>query len=285
VTEIVSQRRRRRFIVRNAPSQVLRLEWGAATDVGLRRRVNEDSVVAMAGIYAVADGLGGHAAGDVASQAAVTHLARAARRRWATGSILQHDDVEDALLAATADIAAVTVDQESGGGTTVTGIAVVEYDGVPALQVFNIGDSRVYQLSGGALTQVTTDHSFVQELVDSGQLAPELAEFHPDANVITRALGFGETPQVDRWIAHPRVGARILVCSDGLTRELSRTAIRSILIAGAGPQDTANALVEAAVSAGGRDNVTVAVVDVLDAPDFSDTITEPLRAVPEPDST
>lgn len=285
MTEIVSQRRRRRFSIRSAPDQVLHLEWGAATDVGLRRRVNEDSVVAMPGVFAVADGLGGHSAGDVASEAAVTHLARAARRRSRFGAILLDGDVDDALIMASADIAAATADAEGGGGTTVAGIAVVQYDGIPALQIFNIGDSRVYQLVDGTLTQLTVDHSFVQDLVAAGQLAPELAEFHPEANVITRALGFGDTPHVDRWIMHPMAGARVLVCSDGLTRELSTSTIRSILRTGASPQDTATALVEAAVLAGGRDNVTVAVVDVIAAPEFSATATEPLRAIIEPEST
>lgn len=270
MTEIVSQRRRRVFTLPEASAGVLELAWGAATDIGRRRQVNEDSVLAMAGLYAVADGLGGHSAGDVASDAAVQRLATKARGRSRKGAILREDDVLDALVAAGSDIALTSRGSLHGSGTTVTGLCVVALDGVPALQVFNLGDSRVYAFHTGTLLQITRDHSYVQDLVDAGEIRQEEAETHPDANIITRALGFGELPEVDRWVMHPAAGMRFLACSDGLTRELSASSIAAILGQGESPQRTATALVASAVAAGGRDNVSVVVVDVLQAPSGDD---------------
>ncbi|MBO9578231.1 MAG: serine/threonine-protein phosphatase [Microbacteriaceae bacterium] len=279
MTEIVSRRRSRTFSLPGAPEQVLELVWGAATDVGLRRAQNEDSVIAVPGVYAVADGLGGHAAGDVASDAAVTRLEQKARTRLRRGAIFGAQDVAEALVAAGEDIAHATRGVPYGGGTTVTGIAVVEHEGAPALQVFNLGDSRVYLFRDHAVEQLTIDHSYVQELVDIGQLTPEEAEVHPDANIITRALGFGEMPEIDRWILQPTAGMRLLVCSDGLPRELTNSTIGVLLGVGSSAEETARSLVNAAVGAGGRDNVTVAVVDVIQAPQVSGAGGEPMRSL------
>jgi protein phosphatase len=151
---------------------------------------------------------------------------------------------------------------ELGVGTTVTGAALVLQDGDPFFAVFNIGDSRVYAFEGGALRQVTVDHSVVQELVDSGALTPEQAEHHPDSNVITRAIGFAATPLPDYWMLPARQGLRLLICSDGLTKEVSEPRLRLHLAAGLRPVDTAGALIDAALAAGGRDNITAIVVDV-----------------------
>lgn len=266
MTEIVSRRRTKAFALPDRDDHVLELAWGAATDVGLRRSVNEDSLVAVPGVFAVADGLGGHSAGDVASDAAVSRLAQKARSRQRRGAIMAAQDVVDALVAASEDIATATHGVAYGSGTTVTGIAIVEHESAPAIQVFNLGDSRVYRFQDHVLEQLTHDHSYVQELVDTGQLAAEDAELHPDANIITRALGFGEVPEIDRWTLHPAEGTRILICSDGLTRELTNSTIGVLLGVGTGPDETARSLVNAAVGAGGRDNVTVVVIDVLAAP-------------------
>ena len=266
MTEITSAKRTRRFATKAEPKRALELAWGSASDVGRKRQVNEDSVVALPGVFAVADGLGGHSAGDVASAAAVTRLAEKARARSRSGGLLDPKDLEDAFLRACDDITLQTAGAAHGSGTTVTGIAVVESDRVPALLVFNIGDSRVYRLRDGQLRQLTVDHSYVQELVDAGELAAEEMEYHPDANVITRALGFGEAPPHDSWLLHPEPGDRFLVCSDGLTREVPNAEIAKILGGDASPRDTATTLVAAANEGGGRDNVTVAVVDVLEAP-------------------
>ncbi len=211
--------------------------------------------------------MGGHDSGDLASAAVVEQLLDAARDDWASPS-----GVESALQAATADIATVAGQTEHGVGTTVTGAALVLQDGEPFFAVFNIGDSRVYRFERNELSQVTVDHSVVQELVDSGALTREQAEHHPDSNVITRAVGFAADPRPDYWMLSARTGLRLLICSDGLTKEVSESRLRLHLAAGLKPVDTAGALVDAALAAGGRDNITAIVVDVLEGlPDLSPT--------------
>lgn len=275
MTEIVSAKRTRRFSVRTAPSQVLELRWAGVSDIGRKRAVNEDSFVALPGLVAVADGLGGHSAGDVASAAAVTRLAERARARSRTGAVLELTDVAEAFVAASDDILLRTAGTAYGSGTTVSGLAVIEHDGVPALLVFNLGDSRVYRWRAGRLLQITVDHSYVQELVDSGQLQAELAESHPDANIITRALGFGEVPPHDSWIVVPSPGDRFLACTDGLTREVPVQRIAELLGTGT-PLEAARSLVAEANALGGRDNITVGIIEVVAAPrppEFGDTTT------------
>ncbi|MEZ5189963.1 MAG: hypothetical protein R2717_03110 [Schumannella sp.] len=148
-----------------------------------------------------------------------------------------------------------------------TGAVLSLADGIPVFAVFNIGDSRVYALVGNELRRVTTDHSVVQELVDAGLLAAEDAEHHPESNVVTRALGFRDDPRPDVVLVPVVTGLRLMICSDGLTKELDDERIRLHLTAGLTPAETAGALVDAALAAGGRDNVTVAVVDVVGAPE------------------
>lgn len=256
---------RHRFAVGRS-DEALVLEWAGRTDVGLKRSVNEDSLVTVPGILAVADGLGGHAAGDRASASVVRRLADAARRRARRGGVLDDGDADRAIHRAGGDIASESAGVRYGSGTTVSGIAVIERERRPALMVFNIGDSRVYRLEAGRLSQITVDHSLVQELVDAGRLRPEDAEHHPESNVITRAVGFGGDLVPDRWVVRPQAGLRLLACTDGLTKELSAEQIGEILGAGGSPAVTADALVASAVAAGGRDNVTVIVVDVLESP-------------------
>ena len=253
-----------RFVVGRS-TEALVLEWAARTDIGHKRTANEDSLVAMPGMLAVADGLGGHAAGDRASAAVVRRLASAARRRARRGGILDDHDPDRALHRASGDILADSGYSRRGSGTTVSGFAVVAREGRPALLVFNIGDSRVYRCEAGRLDQVTVDHSLVQELVEAGRLLPEDAESHPDSNVITRAVGFGGDVVPDRWVLRPSSGVRLLVCTDGLTREVGVDRIAQLL-AGGTPAAAADALVAAALDAGGRDNVTVIVVDVVESP-------------------
>ncbi len=136
----------------------------------------------------------------------------------------------------------------------------------PYFAVFNIGDSRVYAFEGGRLHQVTVDHSVVQEMVDAGLITREQAEHHPDSNIITRAVGFGAAPSADYWMLPLAAGVRLLICSDGLTKELSDIDLLAHLAAGLPAGETADLLVKAALAAGGRDNVTTVLVDVLDAP-------------------
>jgi serine/threonine protein phosphatase PrpC len=235
------------------------LAWGAATDTGNKRRHNEDSFLAESPIFVVADGLGGHSAGDVASAAVVTRLAEAN-----SGDFTDADSVDEALAAAAADIAMVADDKELGVGTTVSGAVLTLQAGEPYWTVFNIGDSRVYLFEEGELTQVTVDHSVVQGMVDAGLIRAEDAEFHPDSNVITRAVGFDGRPAPDYWVIPARTGMRLLLCSDGLSKEVDHRQLSLLLGSGRGAEDTADALVAAALAAGGRDNVTVVVVDVLE---------------------
>lgn len=243
---------------RDAP---LRLRWAALTDTGRRRSHNEDSFIAQAPVFAVADGMGGHSSGDLASDAVVSRLAEIA-----DGGFADVEGVENALQRASEDIDRVTDPESSGVGTTVTGAAVIMHGLDASILVFNIGDSRTYLLEDAQLHQVTVDHSVVQELVDAGLISDEDAEHHPDSNVITRAVGFGAPPQPDCWTVPLRAGQRLLVCSDGLTKELRSDRIRGLLVTHHDPADAARELVDAALDAGGRDNVTVVIVDVLEAP-------------------
>jgi len=233
---------------------------GSATDVGAVREHNEDAVYAGVRVWAVADGMGGHAAGEVAAGLA----AAAMERLDAAEGPLTRASVVDAVVAANAEIVRRGRRKRSarGMGTTLTGLALVDAEGAPALCVFNVGDSRVYRLAGGLLAQLTVDHSEVEEMVQAGMLTPEEARVHPLRNLVTRCLGMPEDPEVDTWLLEPRPGDRFLVASDGLTGELEDAAIAILLRAARGPQEAAEALVAAALAAGGHDNVTVLVLDV-----------------------
>jgi PPM family protein phosphatase len=239
----------------------LRLRVGSATDVGRVRDHNEDDLVAEGAVFAVADGMGGHAAGEVASGIAVDTL-----RGVAESAPLAGDDVVAALAEANERMLESVAQhpEQAGMGTTAAGLAVVTSDGSTRWAVFNVGDSRVYRYAEGQLTLVTVDHSEVRELVDAGLITEAEAARHPLRNVITRSLGAGSMPAVDLWILPPQVGERFLVCSDGLNGELDDDQVRALLDTHEDPHDAAVALVDAAVAAGGRDNVSVVVV-ALDA--------------------
>lgn len=241
-----------------AVHRTVTLAWAALTDTGHRREVNEDSLLAEASIFAVADGMGGHSAGDVASAAVVARLSEHAGK-----TVIDAESIDRSLSLAVEDMATAVGVTDQGTGTTVTGAALAIVSGAPHWIVFNIGDSRVYQLTSGVLEQVTVDHSVVQELVDAGRITREEADVHPHGNVITRAVGFHEPPVPDYRILPVQAGMRILVCSDGLTKELTAYGIRHYLMSNPKADDAAAALVTAALENGGRDNVTVIVLDVL----------------------
>ena len=238
---------------------------GAATSTGRVRQVNEDSYLAAPPIFAVADGMGGHDAGEVASAVAIDVLARYAR-----GGPLSVDAVLAALDEA--NRAVIGRDEAHRMGTTVTGLASLVTPAGSQVMVFNVGDSRVYRLAGDQFGQLTVDHSEVQELVLSGAITPEQARIHPRRNIVTRALGSDFVVRPDHWLLPPLAGDRYLVCSDGLTGELTDEEILPLLLAG-DPQQAAAALVAAADEAGGHDNTTVIVVDV-------DRLTPAMRAPP-----
>ncbi|MDX2025307.1 PP2C family protein-serine/threonine phosphatase [Microcella sp.] len=240
--------------------EVIELSWHGVTHTGYRRAANEDSYLADVPLFAVADGMGGHSHGDRASDAVVRRLQAAV-----DGEFIAPEAIIDALHLATWDIHQLD-EADRGIGTTVTGVALSLADGRPVLTSFNVGDSRVYRFSGNDLVQVTTDHSMVQEMVDSGQLSAEQAEHHPDSNVITRAVGFSVEPEVDVRVIGIEAGMRLLVCSDGLTKEVPLERLRLHMAARLSARETANALVDAALAQGGRDNITVIVVDVVRAP-------------------
>jgi PPM family protein phosphatase len=232
---------------------------GVATSAGRVRRVNEDSYLVVPPLYAVADGMGGHEAGDVASRLAVGELARCV----VPGRPLDMESVLGALDEANRVI--IEREQESRMGTTITGLAAVETASGTRLLVFNVGDSRVYRLSGGRLDQVSVDHSQVQELLRAGALTPEQARTHPRRNVVTRALGRDVIVRPDHWLLPATAGDRYLLCSDGLFGELSDGKLAELLVVG-DPQRVATVLVAAANAAGGRDNITAVVVDVDPGP-------------------
>ena len=233
------------------------LSWSFISDRGNRRAVNEDSVVANLPIFAIADGMGGHSAGDVASDAVVTRIGAISGSDFVTTA-----QIEAALDAAVEDIDRVGDETTLGTGTTVTGLAMAMVDDEVQWVVFNIGDSRVYLFENDELQQITVDHSVVQELVAAGLITREQAETHPDSNVITRAVGFHERPVPDYSILPIVPGQRILVCSDGLTKELKESGIKHYLKTAASPDVAVGELVAAALANGGRDNVTVLVIDV-----------------------
>ena len=221
--------------------------------------MNEDSLLAVPPIFAVADGMGGHAAGDLASHAVVTRLGAATNDAFVTPAAIGL-----ALAQASHDIANLEGTSLTGAGTTVTGMALTVSGDDPYFAVFNVGDSRVYRVLGDEFEQVTVDHSVVQELVDAGAITRRQADTHPDSNVITRAIGFNEPPMPDYWMMPLEPGLRLLACSDGLSKELDEERIHALLAAGAPPDETAAGMVQAALDSGGRDNVTVVIVDVLE---------------------
>jgi protein phosphatase len=235
----------------------LSLSYGYGTDRGLRRELNEDSFIASDPVFAVADGMGGHEAGEIASGMCVRALA--AMPQLATGErSVTAAVVQQYLMKADSSIREAT---GARAGTTLTGAVVVEQMGMPYWLVMNIGDSRTYRLSQGQFAQVSVDHSEVQELVDAGEITPEEATVHPRRHVVTRALGTGDETEADYWLLPVEEGDRILVCSDGLNAELTDEHMFRILSTVGHPQDAVDALIQAALRNGGRDNITVIVVD------------------------
>ena len=238
----------------------------AATDIGLKRKHNEDAVLVLPGVYVVADGMAGYEAGDEASAAVVTAFRTVAHAH----ERLSLELLRDALELADDGVAAVADGTSRGAGSTVAGAAIIDHDGSAHWVIFNVGDSRVYRQLGAALQQVTVDHSLGQELYATGRItAAELAVF-PDRNVITRAIGALDA-EADSWVMPVRNGERLLLCSDGLTSEVPDELIRETLGAGGEPGELADALVLLANRAGGRDNISVVVVEVRSgAADFGD---------------
>jgi PPM family protein phosphatase len=234
-----------------------------ATDVGRLRNVNQDHLLVGDGLWVVADGMGGHQGGEVASATAVESV----RVAVATGGT-------DQLVESIAVANGAVLDQARGNaelagmGTTLTALALVpatDTDG-DVLLLANVGDSRTYLLpAGGELVQLTADHSLVAEMVRAGQLTEEEAADHPRRNIITRALGTGPTLDIDSWRLTPVTGDRYLLCSDGLCNEVDDISIAEVLRTLEDPAAAAEDLIRRANASGGRDNITVVLVDVVEA--------------------
>ncbi len=239
------------------PGGVLELSWAAVTDTGRRREVNQDAMFASYPLFVVADGMGGHVGGEIASASTIDRL-----RAVADGGHVSPKTIEKALARAVKDIASHPEATDDGTGTTVTGVFLDTTGDAAHWVTLNIGDSRVYLLRDGAIVQITTDHSVVQELVAAGRLSPEEAENHPYGNVITRAVGPSEGVTPDYVRLDVIEGDRFVICSDGLTKELTDYGIRHFLDENPDPADAASAMLEAALENGGRDNITIIVLDV-----------------------
>ncbi|MGA0864187.1 MAG: Stp1/IreP family PP2C-type Ser/Thr phosphatase [Ilumatobacteraceae bacterium] len=247
----------------------MKLSWGAYTDTGMVRQQNEDSFIAEENLYVVADGMGGHNAGEVASALAVTTL-----RSGAKDGVVEADRLRELVQQANTAIYTASLDDstQSGMGTTLTAVVVVP--GVePRVMVANVGDSRTYLWRDQHLSRITVDHSYVQELVNEGIITPEEARTHPRRNIVTRALGIDRSVAVDVFSQVVRTGDRLVLCSDGLVDEVPDADIAAALGVHRDPQLAAEALVMLANENGGRDNTTVVVVDVLD--DVSDPVEMP----------
>ena len=234
----------------------------ARTDVGRRRTHNEDSWGASFPTYFVADGMGGNDAGDVASRVVVDTMC---------DSLAPGEFTTPALLSTAVSRAALAVADLGTGsrapGSTLTGIAFQEYRGKPCAAVFNIGDSRTYLLSEGSFEQISVDHSEVQELIDAGYVTDVEARALPHRNIITRALGAGSTRHVtaDIFMVPVHRGDRWVICSDGLSGEVTDALIEMIVRHVTDREQATDELIAQALGAGGKDNVTVIIVDVVEA--------------------
>jgi PPM family protein phosphatase len=237
------------------------IRWGGGTDVGRVRPNNEDHFLARpeSDLFAVADGMGGHSGGEIASQIACQTVGN---------TYVDHtiDGLIDAIEHANAAVHDAGVDNPelTGMGTTVVALALVDHEDQATVAIANVGDSRCYRYAEGELDQITTDHSLVADLVREGSLSREEAAIHPQRNIVTRVLGVHDDVSVDVFAVDPRPGDRYVLCSDGLFNEVPEPAIAAVLRSVHDPADAVDELIRLAIEGGGRDNVTVVVVDVDD---------------------
>jgi len=232
----------------------MRVTAAAATDIGLVREGNEDSYLTEEPLFAVADGMGGHRGGEVASQLAVETL----EKRFKQGARDLPDQVQEANRVVFER--SVVDEKVAGMGTTLTA-ALVEGDRV---RLAHVGDSRAYLLRDGDLRLLTEDHTLVHRMVTEGEISKEEAETHPQRSVLTRALGVDNVVDVDDDTVQVRPGDRLLLCTDGLTSMVSEQAIEEALRGVPDPQEAAQRLVHLANEGGGTDNTTVVVLDFSD---------------------
>lgn len=245
-----------------ADSPGVSVAWAATTDVGLRRCHNEDSYIARFPLFVVADGMGGHEKGEVAS----------ARVVEAMDTNVPGDRFVDAVELSTALLRTTRSLSELGGndgspGSTMTGMVFSTHRDLPCARIFNIGDSRTYLLSSEGFSQVTIDHSEYQELRDAGMLSAADARSFSRRHVLTKALGagFGPSVPVDQFIVPISAGDRYILCSDGLSGEVTDALIEMVARTLKDPQAVADELLAMALRAGGADNVTIIVLDIREA--------------------
>lgn len=240
------------------------LRIAAATDVGVTRQINQDSYATAPGLVVVADGMGGHRGGEVASAIAANEMIERFQ-----------SPVLDALVTGVEHANRRILDEAAadpnlhGMGTTVVALGLIEVDDGVALGAINVGDSRMYRLTGSVLEQLTEDHSLVEALVREGRITAAEAEVHPQRNIVTRALGVIEHVEVDSFHFVPKIGDRYLLCSDGLFNEVDAHTIATILATETDPNVAAQKLVTAANDGGGRDNITTVIADIVPAAEAS----------------
>lgn len=250
------------------PDGSLVLEYAAGSHVGLLRTVNEDAYLTGPPVFVVADGMGGYDRGDVASAIVVEAFEPLVGTSAVTSS-----DLNAAIARSRERIASLSGDSGSPGSTVIVAAFVIE-SGHGYWLVAHEGDSRAYSWRAGVLQQVTRDHSLVQEMIDAGQIIPSEGRLHPDRHVVTRAVGALIDTEPEFTLVPVEPGSRLLLCTDGLTTELSSDSIAVLLGLARTPRDAVEGLLRAAVEAGGHDNVTVLVVDAVttDEQPFEDTL-------------
>ena len=236
------------------------LRYAAKSDVGMVRKENEDSGYAGRRLLVVADGMGGHAAGELASSTVVATLAELDSEELPAADVLTA--LDDAMLTSAERIAQF-IDADparSGMGTTLT--AILWRAGRIAL--IHVGDSRAYLLRAGELSQITHDHTYVQTLIEAGRITPEQARSHPKRNLLLRAIDGTGVPEGETSMREARAGDRYLLCSDGLTGVVTDSVIESVLAQVPDPTAAVTELVDLALAGGAPDNVTAVVADVVE---------------------
>ena len=250
------------------------VRYGAATDVGMVRPANQDSYLITSSSFAVADGMGGHAAGEVASQLALAAF------RDDLPPAPSEDSLRGAVSAANRAVYERSLEyvELRGMGTTLVGLAL-SADRAHGVLV-NVGDSRAYRYRDGTLERLSRDHTYVADLVSAGQLTEAEARTHPQRHIVTRALGIEPGVEIDTWLMDLVIGDRYLLCSDGLFGEVPDSTIASLLAEVEDPQQVADLLVGTANAMGGHDNVTVIVIDIVEGEEAVPVTAAPLTAVP-----
>lgn len=256
------------------------LRWAARSDVGKARDRNEDSYYGGDHVFAVADGLGGHNAGDVASKLAIGPIASLDRRLESVPDDRVADALADAVLEANRAVYKRAQDDAKvrGMGTTLTAVAVA--DGLAHLA--HVGDSRCYLVRDGDFSQLSSDHTLVARMVQEGKLTPEQAEVHPQRSILTRALGAEPEVDVDSLEITLVHGDRLLLCSDGLSSVIGEERIRELLADASDLDQTCKRLIDEANAHGGPDNITVILVEMTGTPSPRAAVAAPPRKRPKP---